>query len=224
MEKHEILNLLEARVELYNVLRHYFYYGPTAEVLHTFQQLVRLTEQDSSQGLSGEGLSVLIAAFPETTEIPVLAERLNIEFTRLHIGPSTAPVSLYESMYGLSSGMLMGETTIAVRKDYLTTGHINGKLGHIPEDHLAVELDYMFCLSQEILQHVQEDNTEKATSIMEEQRGFLQRHVLNWVPDMVTKIKEDSCESVLTGIGLLTLGWLEEDVETLSELIDSLVR
>lgn len=223
MEKHEIVQLLEARVELYNVLRHYFYYGPTAEVLATFQQLVRLAEQESSQRQSGEGLAILTAALAEPTEVALLAEWLNIEFTRLHIGPSTAPVSLYESMYGPSSGMLMGETTIAVRKEYLTTGHISGKPVHIPEDHLAVEVDYLFCLSQETLQLVQAGDTEQALRLSEEQRGFLQRHVLNWVPDMVTKLKAESREAILTGIGLLTLGWLEEDVETLSELIDILV-
>lgn len=75
-------------------------------------------------------------------------EELQVEYTRLFIGPRNPSVLLYASCHLLPKRNVMSEETLAVREACAKSGHVVERLNSLPDDHLGIELEFLFALTR----------------------------------------------------------------------------
>lgn len=221
MGLNEVEAVLNFRVDAYNVLRHLYFFGPRPPII---DELVRLFDRVDIDNANPD----LVTSFKLLEPLKGLdsvgheeaIERLQYEFSRLFIGPGSPPVPLFESRYRSPDSLLMQETSIAVRDNYLSSGLISGGASHIPEDHLAVELEYVYYLAGETLKSFQRNDPQTMMGHLEEQRNFLQGR-LDWIAEIAARVVANSEDSIITGIVTFTRGIIQEDVEWLRAYIES---
>ncbi len=213
--------VLKFRVDAYNILRHLYLFGPRR---HIIDELLHLFDRIDIANASPDLVTSFKLLEPlkglESARYEETIERLQYEFSRLFIGPGSPPVPLYESRYRSPDSLLMQETAIAIRLNYLSSGLVSGGASHIPEDHLAVELEYVYYLAGETLKDFQKNDTQTMKDNLEEQRNFLQGR-LDWIAEIAERVVANSEDSIITGIVTFTRGIIEEDVEWLRTYIES---
>lgn len=221
MGLNEVEAVLNFRVDAYNVLRHLYFFGPQP---HIIDELVKVFDRVDLNNANLDLVTSLKLLEPlkglDSARYEETIERLQYEFSRLFIGPGSPPVPLFESRYRSPDSLLMQETTIAIRYNYLSSGLVSGGPSHIPEDHLAVELEYVYYLAGETLKDFQKNDTQTMKDNLQEQRDFLQGR-LDWIAEIVARVVANSEDSIITGIVTFTRGIIQEDVEWLRAYIES---
>ena len=135
--------------------------GQGREYLYTLLRDLLLEPIDQSlfDRLSKDQYLVELAAFSEGAKsiVEFLQEQADInrndmlkqteeEYMRLFVGPGHVKVPIWESVYFDREGLLFGENTLQVRAFYEKHG-VEYQFKHQqPEDHMAVELDFMLFL------------------------------------------------------------------------------
>ena len=97
------------------------------------------------------------------------------------------------------------------RKDYLE-----------PEDHIAVELDYMANLCKQSQLSLEENNLEDTSRYLNLQKDFLRDHLLKWVPDLCKSLKETADSKLYKSLAYLTNGFISMEGEVVDELAETL--
>ena len=120
----------------------------------------------------------------------------------------------YESVYTSPKHVMMQDAWNQVCEIYESKGiERNEESMELLEDHIAVELDYMAFLCDETSQY-----TETLAGL-EEQREFLNKHLLNWAPEFCLDIKEYADTEFYRMVGQLTTGFLQLDSFILDRMI-----
>jgi len=94
--------------------------------------------------------------------------------------------------------------------------------GSEPDDHLALELDFMASLSEMAEVAFNEDDNEQLLLILSDQKAFLNEHLLVWVPQFVSGIVEATENELYKGSAQLLIEFIQTDLEVISEIIDLL--
>lgn len=97
------------------------------------------------------------------------------------------------------------------RKDYLE-----------PEDHIAVELDYMANLCKQTHSSLEEKNLGEALRYVYLQRGFLTSHLRRWVPELCESLKDAAGSKLYKSLAYLTNGFISMEDEFVNELANTL--
>lgn len=119
---------------------------------------------------------------------------LRIEDARLFIGPRRLPSPPYESVYRTEGRLVMGESTVEVKKMYEKAGlQIVEQYTDLP-DHIALELEFMYFLCVEEANAWKKDDKPTALKHLEMQKEFLDEHLMRWVPKF--------CDSVVNAAKL----------------------
>lgn len=105
---------------------------------------------------------------------------LRDEYTRLLLGPHALPAPPWESVYVMKDRTLFQACTLEVRKAYASYGLLASGHPHVADDHLALELDFMHRLCDRMMEARDEDDQERFASYRDEQRRFLEGHLLRW--------------------------------------------
>lgn len=116
-----------------------------------------------------------------------------------------------ESVYTSPKKIYMQEAWEAVCAVYAEAGL--GKadaFSDLPEDHLALELEYMALLTER-------EDTVGALR-------FLEAHLLNWVPAFAADIERFVREDFYKAVGLVTVGFLQGEQAFLSALAEGSIR
>lgn len=77
------------------------------------------------------------------------AEELHRQYMRCFVGPYKLPVPLWEAATRTGEDALFQEITLNVRKAYRASGFLPAEYPHVPDDHIALELDFLRALSQQ---------------------------------------------------------------------------
>lgn len=205
MSTRKMQEILEIQRNLYNLLRHIFLQGPAQMLLEQLTSNRILISEDVQQTKLGTGLMRLytyIANHPGDSA--QLEQDLKIEFTRLLIGPGKTPVYPYESVYvsEKEKPSLMAETTLKVREKYLKAQVVMKNLYSVPDDHLGAEMEFLYYLCEKALNALESD-TQELYDILEEQRAFLEEHVMKWVPEFADKLYCATNNDFFRGIAIV---------------------
>jgi len=144
-------------------------------------------------------------------------EQLDVEFTRLFVGPGQNPAPPYASFY-LNEASLMGPETSAVRRVYLDWGVAPVDLDRIPDDHISVELSFMGYLNDQIHTALMENDDRRAQALFDAQTGFLRDHLLTWVPHFCDEVVSAAQQDFFIGLARLTQAQLENNTEMSADL------
>ncbi len=208
------IEILDSRKVLYSVLQAQYSYPLSRMKVEPFFKL-----QSENSRLEKE-LSSLRGVLAKVVDWDEFVERLNIEYTRLFEGPGHAPAPPYASFY-MNDGRLMGQETLAVRRQYVQRGVASVHMGRIPDDHIALELAFMGFLSGEASDSLAGEEEERWKSLIEAQKSFLHDHLLAWVSRFCSDIRSATQEEFFTSLSKFTQAYLESDIELLGEMAAS---
>ena len=121
---------------------------------------------------------------------------LEVEYTRLFLGPGLPKVPPYESVYADreeadAPGPLWGRTTFAVRDEYRQAGLVPHP-GSDPPDHLAAELEFVAFLSQAEAAALADGDLQEAERARQRRALFITDHLRRWAPAVAAKAAEEA--------------------------------
>lgn len=130
-------------------------------------------------------------------------EDLSIEYARLFIGPRNPPAVPYASFYLSESHSLMTDETIKVRKTYLDAGMAVKELHSVPDDHIGIELEFVYSLTRKMLDLLEQGAREDAHHFFEIRSDFLNGHMASWVPCFLREVMESTSDDFYRGAALM---------------------
>lgn len=139
-----------------------------------------------------------------------LAQRLNVEYTRLFRGirEGYGLPPPYESLY--RGDRLMSDVTLAVRRRYEAAGFGDVEPAAGPPDHLGAELRFLALLCFREMEGWATQDPQGAARTIAHQREFLDQHLLAWLPSYAERIRTESREPFYAAIAGLTRSFSEE--------------
>jgi putative dimethyl sulfoxide reductase chaperone len=148
-------------------------------------------------------------------------DKARSEYTRLFIGPTKLPAPPWESVYVTKDRLIFQESTLKVRQWYLKYSFLPVHYRSEADDHIALELDFMYNLSCLADTAFDEGNFNEACQILKDQKAFLEEHLLIWVPQFVTDLEAATSHSLYRGMASLLIEFLKADLAVTDEILDS---
>lgn len=216
--------LLTNRSYLYRLLQRIFGGEPQVEVLkvatdaHTRESLQLLLQED--EHLFDKHFEVIDeVAQALAADSKQLLDKLKSEYTYLFIGPNSLPAPPWESVYLTKERVLFQESTLNVRRAYLKYNFLPSNYPHEADDHIGLELDFMAHLSQVAQEHFENGRTEELKTVLEDQKAFLQEHLLLWISDFAQDIQKSKTHYFYPAMVDLTKHVIKIDATLLDELL-----
>lgn len=224
----DIKNAMRTRIALYSFLSRAF----RKEVDDQFLQMIRamsdtiriLASQQEEEEFSQA--SSELAKFSRQVEEASGKARddllidLAAEYAGLFLNAGPKPVFLVESVYLTQDHLLYGKPYFAVLDAYRVLGFDKVKDFKEPEDHVAVELEFMAHLCNFALRALEEANLEYAKGYLKNQEEFLTDHLSKWVPELAHGLKETSSTTFYRAMAYLLNGFIRMEKELFPHLID----
>ncbi|UII56570.1 molecular chaperone TorD family protein [Cytobacillus spongiae] len=218
----EIQNLLELRVFAYDILRRTFLEEPTKELVEKFQDgVIKFFPFKEEHTLLIEGVD-LVNHYFEIFDMNSNFDGLHWDYTKMFIGPYQLPAPMWGSSYVNKDGLLFQEETLRVRRFYLEYSFEPFHYGREAEDHLGLELDFMYQLSKLTNELLINDDIPQLIKILTDQRYFLREHLLNWIPMFRSNVIEHADTNFYKGMVNVLNGFLIIDQTCLDELSSKL--
>ncbi len=172
----------------YNFLRQIFLKEPSKEFLSDISriEITRDADDPVSEGL----IMIVDEAKKNAARLDEWTEELGLEYARLFIGPFNPPAIPYASFYLSKSRSLMADETIDVRKRYLEAGMSVKELYSTPDDHIGIELEFIYYLTQKIIESLESGEREEASELFKIRTDFISQHMGLWVPFFADKVVE----------------------------------
>lgn len=212
--KREHLTLLRNRESLYRFLAGLY----RSEVEETDLQRLKglhFPEESGNVDLS-QGYQLMKQSIQEAGENFLVD--LAVDYSRVFLGAGIASLEAaypYESVY-TGKKMIMQEARDLAVAAYEAKGFHKAEGINFPEDHVALELEFLACLCKEAREAI--DLEEPAIySIYEEQAVFLER-LLKWVPLLCDDIEKYATTNFYMSLAKITRGYLHMDCALLENL------
>lgn len=104
------------------------------------------------------------------------------EFTRALVGPGVLPALPWRAPYLSHELIMFQKDTLDVRQAYYEHGLRPSQLQRVPDDHLALECNFMGILGCELTASFECADVTAARELIVEQKSFLDRFMLDWTP------------------------------------------
>lgn len=137
-----------------------------------------------------------------------LLHDLKVEYARLFIGPPTAAVPPYESLYldpldDNGQRLLMGASARAVQKAYDEAGlHMVAELRE-PPDHISAEFEFFYYLCKKESETWQREANDESKKWRRRERAFAEEHLGKWGVTFCRQVAEKSQSGFYTSLASL---------------------
>ncbi len=146
---------------------------------------------------------------------------LEVEYTRLFVGPFHTPAPPFGSVYLEQARRLMGDSTMDAREHYLSLGlDLASDLNEAP-DHVSTELEFMYVLIRRSIAHIETADYDALSQIVSHQRLFLGKHLGAWVTAFSDKILEHTQTAYFRILASVLRTFVVEDLELLPILSEA---
>ncbi len=184
-----------ASADIFRIFSASFYLPDTALYVEErlFENLVTLLGPVCASAKSNaQKLAKAFVAYPE--------EDLLVEYSRLFVGPNELLAPPYGSVYLEEGGRVMGKTTLAVRKMYGEAGLSLDNDVKQPDDHISLELEFMYYLIHKELEAGEKGNIEQSGQWRNQQKLFLVSYLAPWVPAFAERIRQGTGNRFYTSL------------------------
>ncbi len=181
--------LLLARGYLYRLFGKFFGGEPNRRALEalsgtaTLEALGAYAEENQELGHLRDYLAEIASTIDDGA-----TERAASEFTRAFIGPAALPALPWGAPYKSGDPVMFQKGTLAVREAYRKHGMKPAHFQHVPDDHLALECNFMALLSAELLDSFESAKWDQARDAIIEQKAFLDQFMAGWVPSYAREL------------------------------------
>ncbi|ACV23738.1 chaperone protein TorD [Slackia heliotrinireducens] len=215
----ELAQILQGRMATYQFLSRMFRVEVDDKLYHILLSM-RFPAHTGNDKVD-EGYR-LIASYLSSTADNVLLD-LARDYVRTFIGSGNSGFSAaypYESVYTSPKRLMMQDARDEVLILYRAAGLGKKESWKEGEDHIALELEFEQILAQRSLEALEAGDTDACLKLLLQQRNFLTDHLTNWFPMMAEDIAKFSQTDLYRGLGKLTSGWLENDLEFLESILE----
>lgn len=217
--KEELLEILQNRSSTYAFLsRMYREEISSSSLSELVSELASSTEQED---VSNEGQKLLrqFAERAQNSDLGKVRTELAAEYAGLFLSAGRHPVFPYESVYTSEERLLMQEARDEVLSEYRKEGLDRITDFNEPEDHIAIELEFMSYLCQRTIEAMEKGDKEGSLAYLKKQGDFLGKHLMVWVPDFCEDLEKATRSDFYKGIAGITKDYLNLEQETIGELI-----
>lgn len=144
------------------------------------------------------------------------------EYVRMFIGPGAPEVAPYETVFLTGKPMLFQPGALEVREAYRAAGFEPAECRSVPDDFVGIEFDFMAKLACEASRAWSMGDVAKAQGYLAESLGFLDGHVLGWVPEFAERLAEAHGDCFYTWFSLFAAQVAQRDRRAISQLIEAL--
>lgn len=216
-ESVDLVALMTMRARTYGMLARLFREEVDQETLEELQNMKFPVATGNSA--VDEGYHLLYDYLKRAWEDSVT--ELAIDYVRTFIGHGVNGYSAaypFESVYTSERRLLMQEARLEVLQT-LRTNDLKRGAWNEGEDHIALELEFMQRMSLRTAESLRVSDEDAAIESLKTQQRFLRDHLLNWLPMLVIDMRQFSRTLFYQGLGMLALGYVEEDDVVLAELL-----
>ncbi|WP_158438204.1 TorD/DmsD family molecular chaperone [Natranaerobius thermophilus] len=121
-------------------------------------------------------------------------QELLVEYSKLFVGPSKLLAPPYESYYR-DRGRVMGESTMNVKKFYQQAGMEVLQEIKEPQDHIAIEMNFLAQLYRIQTQLLNSGDNDKADQILTLAKDFYLKHPATWIDQFTYLVKSETKHS-----------------------------
>lgn len=189
-EAARIATLLAARAYLHELLHKCLGGEPNAELIaaltsqNTLDAVALYAEDDESMA----GLAALLGQAADLDAASVL-DRAHDEYTRIFEGPGALPAPPYRAPYtGSHDAALFQEATLEVRRLYRTQGLRVRREQAVPDDHVALLLDYA-ARGAARLQELFASGDECFAEAARPQHQAISGYLADWLPEYAQLVR-----------------------------------
>lgn len=213
-----IISSLEYRVSTYHWLRQMYLSEPSMEII---EDLVRMAkEYDENDKISIETDLIMFLRSLKNEDLRELNSDLKAEFARLFLGPNRLLAPPFESVYLSPRRRMMGDETMNVREKYKKMGMEILENENIPDDHIGLELEFMYYLCYKALEYCKDNaNSKYIIENIKMQNQFISEHLIKWVPSFCKDIKENTNLLFFEEIANFTELFINEEKNTIEDTI-----
>ncbi|MEH7503040.1 molecular chaperone TorD family protein [Neobacillus drentensis] len=223
----DIVNVFFAREFAYDILRRFFIEEPSKEYVKEFIQRNMIDQfpfQDESDGIL-DGVQVMKKYLSQHDPIHIdnHFEDLHWDYTRMFIGPFEILAQPWESVYVRKDKLLFQKTTMDVRKVYEKYGFQTADFNIEPDDHVGLELDFVYRLNQLCIQAGQSERPDASKEInylLKEQQRFINDHLLAFIPMLAERVATHAETDFFRGLAKILEHFLQMDSKVLQELLN----
>ena len=134
-------------------------------------------------------------------------EMMRMDYSALFNESSTSLASPYESVYRKSGHMMYRKQIPNVKEFYTSYGWVSKFKGHIPDDHIGIELLFLTLMIEKYLEF---DDEACNIEMKNEIRRFIDQHIFSWVPEWNNSIQSHAKTKSYKGIGTLIQACTED--------------
>ena len=191
---------MQGELYLYHLLRRLFLSEPTRKLLDEIGALPVPPEGE----LPTQWITLMINAVQSNApRRDAWLEELAVEYARLFIGPIKPLAVPYASFYLSESHQLMTDETVEVRGRYLEAGMALKELYSVPDDHIGIELEFLYYLTKEAFALQRQGYEREAVTLEAMKTDFLADHMAQWVPDFASQVASTTQQDFYKGTALL---------------------
>lgn len=203
----------DGRLYIYRLLKEIFAAPLTSEQLQILQNdtgLQQLAKYSSGAKMIWGFLQKSKKRRPE-----LLCKELRSEYTRLFVGPGPVPVPIWESVYFDPEKLMFGDRTFEVRESYQKYNLQFVQKNHQPDDHLAIEIEFMCFLIQ---QYQSQADGQRQKEILDDQHAFLKQHLAAWNDKFLALLLKATTCNLYKGGGQLLTEFVDLDLSMLDSM------
>lgn len=194
---------LHENKHIFRLLKHIFWAEPSGDFLKDVATMEVIPEDDD---LDKRLNQIISAVRCNKDRLDKYTEELAVEFARLFIGPRNPSAIPYASFYLSESKTMMSDVTLDVRKMYLDAGMAVKELYSLPDDHIAIELEFLQYLTERIIELFEKGNREEASLLYEMQGRFLKDHISKWIVSFADNVIASTNEDFYRGAAYMLKG------------------
>lgn len=172
-------------------------------------------DQEVKEGLEMVKRYVESAVKRELKEVEL---ELAVDYANVFLGVKKKPSHPSESVY--KTGLLMQEPYDEVLNMYWEAGVDVVKEFKEPADHIAIELQFMSYLCRKSTEALMNKDNEKLLKYLKMQKEFLEKHLLQWAPQLAKDIQESADTDFYKGFAKIMGKYIRYDAEVINVLIE----
>jgi TorA maturation chaperone TorD len=147
---------------------------------------------------------------------------LAVEYAGLFLGVWGKPAHPSESYYLTEGQLIMQQPRDDMLKLYRAMGVDRAGEFKEPEDHIALELQFMAHLCDKTNAALKDGNFKGARKYLDVQRNFLDEHLGKWVPKLAFDILKSARHEFYRAIAKITKAYVDLDKELVADLDENL--
>jgi TorA-specific chaperone len=139
------------------------------------------TLQETPPDVAGALGDFVVTLSDAAVDLEQIRIDLAADYAALFLNMSAHPVPPFESVYTSEKGLLMQDAYHQILSEYARSGLKREDDFTLPEDHLALEFEFMAFLIKRTRAAFTANDSALTQDLFEQQRNFFETHLQNWV-------------------------------------------